>query len=275
METFPCPGCAEPMPVSLEVCPACRRPRSEAEVDVARAARAAYARHQEASKRRLLVSFLALLAAGGVYAAREKWLPAVRAQKSAFDAELERTARLQNVAPVSPAAESAVAAAVSTARAEAAAAAAAPAPAAPAPRPPSGPAKPMPEPPPPQAEHVRLYGVVYDLETLSPVYPVRLFFDISGFGKMEVGVNEQGHWQTDILLKSIDEGVTLTVRADGYLEGALLDDSVPYLERTQESRLGTLAETTPADLGTLRVPNARGQFLEMGLALVPAKKPAR
>lgn len=276
MESFPCPGCAEPMPVGTEVCPACRRPRSEEEVDAARAARAAFAERRRSLRLRL-VALAALAAAGaGAFLQRDALRSLARGAGAGLAADYERIANPAGAKPLSP---EAVVAAMEASRREtaetpappAADAPAAPAPAAPAPADP-GPVQPFDDPGLPNPHAVRVYGIVYDLDTLRPVHPARLIFSMGERAVAECGTDSRGRYQLDFAPEQLEEGLSVAVTSPGYRDGQLEESGQPYRLRETASRQGTAEETVDSDLAPLRVgrPDSRG-LVALDLVLLPAK----
>lgn len=268
METFPCPGCAEPMPAGLEVCPACRRPRTEDELDQARAARRAFAERRQALRRRLVALAALAVAGAGAYARRDALRAALGASTASLAADYERIANPAGAVPLSSAA---VVAAMESARAEASTPS--PEPAAPAPPADPGPVQPFDDPGLPHPSSARVFGVVYDLGTLRPVYPARLVFSGGGRAVSECGTDARGRYQMDFVPEQIAEGLSVSVTSPGYRDGQLEDSGSPYRSRSAASRRETMEETVDSDLGPLRVgrPDSRG-LVALDLVLLPAKK---
>lgn len=268
------------MAVGVEVCPACRRPRSEDEVDAARAARGEHAASLRARRARLAVLGALAALSAGAYSQRQALRAAAGRAVAGLRAEFER---VSNPSGAKPASASAAVAAAQAARAESAvnapappaaegsapaSAAAPPAPSEAAPDP--GPVRPYEEPGSPFPEQARVYGVVYDMVTLRPVHPARLLFRLPNNGVSEAATDAQGRYRIDLFISHLDEGVSVSVTAAGYREGQLEDGGQPYRMRTLKSRQGTIEETAPSDLEPLRVgrPDSRG-LVPLDLVLLP------
>lgn len=257
MTTVPCPGCSAPLTVEQEVCERCRRPRDEGEIERGRQALAdAYSNRRGLPWRLLRWTAAASLAAVAFHS-RAPLRARLGQARAAFSAEMERV----------------------RSGGRPAAAAAAPSLASPAADTPSSPPPPLlaaPATPPerPQADVRRVYGVVYDLETLKPVSRARLrFYQRGGETVMDAYTDAEGHYASSLHENYFEKDVILSVTAPGYRDGQLEDTQSPYRERTLEQRLRVLAGTSDHELGDVVVPRSGTQLIQMDLVLLARKPP--
>lgn len=106
------------------------------------------------------------------------------------------------------------------------------------------------EPPPPDGATrgaVRVYGVVYGLTGLEPAATATVTF-LGSAGPYKVVTDDAGHYQVDLPAKLVEEGLAVSVTAEGYRAGQLEDGDPPYLDRTDEQRRAVLDELGPTDL---------------------------
>ncbi len=261
MATVPCPGCRAPLELAQELCPACRRPRGPDEIDDARRALYEAGERRKALPRRLALWALVAAAAAGLFSQRR--------------IIGERLARVRPPAPAPAPAASPVEEALGAARAEAAGAAL---PVAAEPvreKAADGPARSASPPPPPAPNLRRLYGLVYDLETLGPVLRARVLIkNPVTNSSWVVYTDRDGHYMSEHYLDDFAAGLIVSVTAEGYRDGHLEESGSPYRERSLESRRLTLEETTDSDLGPTRVPRGDGApSVELDFAVLPAKRP--
>ncbi|MDX6770050.1 MAG: carboxypeptidase-like regulatory domain-containing protein, partial [Elusimicrobiota bacterium] len=140
---------------------------------------------------------------------------------------------------------------------------------------PAGPARPPEPPPPPFANQRRVYGVVYDLETLRPVAGARVLIAprAGGAGQEQV-TDRDGHYLADLFREQFAAGQLVSVSAPGYRPGQLEESGSPYRERSLESRRATLEETTDSDLEpTLLKASDDGGLVPFDLVVLPERAP--
>jgi hypothetical protein len=273
METVPCPGCAAPLPVHQEVCPACRRPRDQGEIDAGLdALREKAARRKRLPLKVLLWAGLAA-AAWGAWTAREavtRPLAGLRAQLES-DYEKARTPHAPE-GPISPAAQ-AVVGAIKTVRGEAAEA---PRPAQASPAPAAATADQRPavrpaEPAEPQPVSRRVYGVVFDLLTARPVAGASVVFGEGTTLESRTTTDSEGHYVVDLPYLPGERLALARVQAPGYA-GQLEDAEPTYLERTAAQRRTVFDELSPSDLEPPALRFGEGKHLfAYDMAAVPAK----
>jgi hypothetical protein len=105
-------------------------------------------------------------------------------------------------------------------------------------RPSEGPAIPM----------RRLYGVVYDIESLRPVSGAQVKFSVSG-GDLawSTKTDQRGHYQIDVI-ENPRNVMLVSAEAPGYRKGALEDSDPPLRLSKAKRRRSLVEETTDHDL---------------------------
>ncbi|UPT73513.1 MAG: carboxypeptidase-like regulatory domain-containing protein [Elusimicrobiota bacterium] len=104
----------------------------------------------------------------------------------------------------------------------------------------------------PTEEHAiptrRLYGVVYDIETLRPVSGAQIKFSVSG-GNLTwaTKTDQRGHYQID-LIENPQHVILVSAEAPGYRKGALEDSDPPLRLSKAKRRRALVEETTDHDL---------------------------
>lgn len=268
-ETIPCPGCKAPLSRTVEVCAQCRRPSSESDFAAAREAVLA-AKSRRTRRVKAVVSSLFLPACvAALLVRREDALRLYGAARAEVTRRLDEVSRpAEPGKPLSPQAK-ALLGAMSKAVPLPDAPAAAPPPAAPppAPRPPRVARRPE-APAEPAAGMVRVFGVVYDLDTAAPVAGAALRFQ--GFGRNAWGTaaDADGYFTLDIPAPFFDEAILASVTAGGYREGQLEDSPSPYFERPAEMRRAVIEQLAPSDLEPLPV-RSRQNLVPLDVVLVP------
>lgn len=274
-ETIPCPGCAAPLSRSIDVCAKCRRPCSESDFEAARSA-ALEAKSRRSRRWRSAVSALFLPVCAAILLVRREELVSLY---SSARAEVSR--RLDEAArpavpgkPLSPEAQ-ALLGAIQKATPKGAAPekpAAVPLPPAP-PAPPAAPrvARRPPAPPEPTGQAdglVRVFGVVYDLDTAAPISGAAIRIRGSGQDAWGASTDADGFYIIAIPMPYMQEGLTAVITAAGYREGQLEDSPAPYFERPAEVRRAVIDQLAPSDLEPLPV-RSRQSLLPLDAVLVP------
>lgn len=118
----------------------------------------------------------------------------------------------------------------------------------------------------------RMYGVVYDLQTLRPVAGAEVRFTVRNREIFwTVRTDEKGHYQIDVMT---DPALLVSARSPGYREGALEDKDPPFRQRPAKSRRAALEETTDWDLEPFPV-RPHGDYdslLQLDLVMFPERK---
>jgi hypothetical protein len=125
----------------------------------------------------------------------------------------------------------------------------------------------------PMPGELRVHGMVYDLKTKVPLQNVKIKFQQRQSGSIwETTTDTRGHYQVGIF-KNIADLVTVMIEAPGYRKGLLEDQDPPYRERAPQSRADLIAETTDSDLEAvpLRYPDS-AQIVKLDLVLIPLAK---
>jgi hypothetical protein len=120
---------------------------------------------------------------------------------------------------------------------------------------------------------LRVQGSVYDLATALPVPNVKVRFELShSDAKWEATTDGNGRYQVS-LYKNASEAITVMIEAPGYRKGLLEDSDPPYRERSAPSRAALIKETTDSDLEPVPLRyKASAQIVELDLALIPQVK---
>ncbi len=274
MSAILCPGCSAPLRLASAVCESCGRPWSEDEIERARAALV------EAHLRRkrlpvVIVAWVLVAAcAAGIYYRREIVLGLLAGVKADFVHEMNAQSKRDPGKPLSPMAQQLIGA-LRVPRGEnqtvVTVAADRPAPLIKAP-PRAARRPPEPQAPPPHwGALTRVYGVVYDMNTASPVAGAAIVFRASGGMVWSTSTDPDGFYVTDLPTNLVNKGgVEATVTATGYREGQIEDVDPPYFERTEEQRLDALSQLSPSDLESFPV-RARPSaiLLPLDVVLVP------
>lgn len=169
------------------------------------------------------------------------------------EAELARNPRKRNPAGAeTPPAVAAAEAAVAAAPVAPPAPGAAPKSTAPTP-PPEAPeaeiAVPAIRPSDPEPEFRRIFGVVYDMETLRPLKgAIILFREPRSNSLWTATTDAAGHYTVDIPKTRIATGVVATIQAPHYRAAQVEDADPPYRSRERAERLAAAAEFSPVDL---------------------------
>lgn len=121
----------------------------------------------------------------------------------------------------------------------------------------------------------RVYGVVYDMKSLRPIASAVVKMTLSRTGSVpridpETRTDGNGRYQLDFVPFPSDDAPIVTATADGYRDGQIEDPELSYLQRPQAERLQFIAEITPVDLDSvpLRYP-ASEVLIPLDLVLVP------
>lgn len=271
-ETIPCPGCKAPLSRSVEVCATCRRPSSESDFAAARDAVLA-AKSRRTRRLKAVASSLFLpVCIAALLVRREDALRLYTAASAEVTRRLEEASRPATPGkPLSPEAKAllgVMSKAVPVPDAPAAAAR-------PSPPPPSPPAPRVarrPEAPAEATGHadglVRVFGVVYDLDTAAPIAGAAARFRGSGHNVWGAVTDADGFYIVDIPRPFFDEAIFAVFSAGGYREGQLEDSPSPYFERPAEMRRAVIEQLAPSDLEPLPV-RSRLPLLALDVVLVP------
>lgn len=268
------------------VCPHCRTPRDEREIEegIERVQKEAELARKKPRAVKLAAAAAVLCAAvwlaGGRIAgfAAHAWNEfAAEVEKTRQPGHWRKSADPLSIAPAAPAAAAAKPEVTVSSYIYLATPSPAPAPAAP---PPAEPLTPTPKvgvvilPPsqPPQSPNeLRVQGEVYDLETALPVPNVVVRFTQNS-SAWEATTDSTGRYQIGIF-KNMPGQISVMIEAAGYRKGLLEDQDPPYRERSAASRAGRIAETADSDLDPVPLrfrPSA--ETVQLDLVLVP---PAR
>lgn len=277
MDKILCEGCSAPLRLGVETCENCRRPWSEDEIERAKA------RAVEAHQRRkrlpvvILAWLLAAACAAGLYSRREILLGLAAGAKADFQREVDAQIKPDPSKPLSPMARQLVAALRVPGPEPKTVTVVASSPLVKGPpRVAHRPAQPQ-EPPKHLGAMTRLYGVVYDMHSVSPVNGASLVFRASGGMAWSASTDEDGYYVVDVPTNIVDKGgIEATVSASGYREGQIEDVDPPYLERTEEQRLDALSQLAPSDMEPFTV-RARpsSSVVALDVVLVPLARAAR
>jgi hypothetical protein len=274
-EIFPCPGCAAPLSRDTEVCAKCRRPWSESDFEAVRAA-ALEAKSRRSRRVRTAVGVLILPVCAAVLLLRRE--EAAGLYSSVRDEVSRRLDEASRPAvpgkPLSPEAQALLGAIgkVSPPGKKPEKPAVAPLP----PPPPAAPAAPRVArrpPAPPETEGpadglVRVFGVVYDLDTAAPISGATVRIRGQGQDSWGAATDADGFYIVAIPAPYMQEGLTAVYSAAGYREGQLEDSPAPYFERTAEMRRAVIDQLAPSELEPLPV-RSRLPLLPLDVVLVP------
>lgn len=268
-ETIPCPGCKAPLSRTVEVCAQCRRPSSEGDFAAARDAVLAAKSRRTRRVKSVVASLFLPVCVAALLVRREE------AVKLYSAARAEVTRRLEEVSkpaapgkPLSPQAK-ALLGAMGKAVPVPDAPAAVPRPAAPPPPPRPSRVERRPEAPSePAAGMVRVFGIVYDLDTAAPVAGAALRFQGFGANVWGTAAGADGVYTLDIPAPFFDEMIFASVTAPGYRAGQLEDSPSPYFERPTEMRRAVIEQLAPSDLEPLPV-RSRQALVPLDVVLVP------
>ena len=290
MVSVPCPRCGKPVGLEEVICPHCRTPRDEMELEEGRDTVRQEARRL---KRRPLLAGASLAAAallGSVWFFRGLWVAPLGTAWKGFEAEVEKTRDpghwikekpVEQLSGSVPEAEVAVSSFIFLPRLEPTShqasyqsAEEAPAPM-PVLTPPSAAQPPALEAPasPPQPGELRVQGTVFDLATAKPVGGVEIRFRATtNEARWETTTNAHGRYQ--ISFYNHDSApVQAMIEAPGYRKGLLEDRDPSYRERSPQSRKDLIAETTDSDLEPVPLRYKQGeQTVEVDLALIPQER---
>ncbi|MEQ1920379.1 MAG: carboxypeptidase-like regulatory domain-containing protein [Elusimicrobiota bacterium] len=284
MLTVSCPGCSKPLSLAEEVCPHCRRPRDENEIEKGHEDARQEAIRLKDRPRRILVRVTAAAAVAGAltlaWSSRDAAAVRFQAAWTDFNVEVQRArdplshAKPQTTAD--PSLLSDVAASLSNPENPVNPAKPAnPAPVAvhvapPVETPDATP--PAPPPAPMQDMECMVYGVVYDLATKKSVAHARIIFRTADSATQEAVTNENGHYFIP-LRKNPGFLTTAMIEARGYRRGLLEDKDPPFRERSFEDRVAVMDETLDSDLDPvpIRYP-PRARLISLDLVLVPEQK---
>lgn len=295
-QTVPCPGCALPMGLDEEVCPHCRRPRDELEIERGKQDLADAALRERRRPYVLAARAAAGLALLGLFLARHLIAGRARAVLSRGSAEIERYRDPDYIAgrppgttkpamAEEPPAPEPLPAPVRTPAAPAQPAFR-PAPAAPAPPPaaptkPAAPARrkagPAPVPVPPGNVSWVFYGVVYDMATADAVAgaKVRVRRDGESWGVTALS-DQNGVYRVYVPRNFGEEVFLVEATAPGYRAGQVEDREPPWRESPEKERLEAMSELTGHDLDPIpRRPKEGDGLLGVDILLLPAAKDAR
>ena len=284
-ETVPCPGCAAPMGLDQEVCPACRRPRDEQEIQ-----RGRDLLRENAEKRRrrpFLAARWALVVAALVLAFRQRQFlfgltAGLRDEVHQEIKNVENPPLPKGTAPKTAMGAAAIAMLGGPPSAKARAQPAeteASAPPASSSTPPKIAVRPK-EPKEPGNGYLRLYGVVFDLKSLRPIANATVNLGLAGgdgshneYVRLTDG---DGAYQIDFIPFTVDASASVTVSADGYRDGQIEDPEGSYLRRPLKERLELIAEFTPTDLESVPLRyRSTDTIIPLDMALVPEEAPAK
>ncbi|MDD5302345.1 MAG: carboxypeptidase-like regulatory domain-containing protein [Elusimicrobia bacterium] len=291
MTTVPCPRCGMLVGLEEEICPHCRAPRDDMEMEEGRA----FVRKEELRLKRrpkiIAARVVAAVLLASVWFLRGFVTAPLGSAWREFQAEVEKTRQpshwIKDKAVEPPTA--------SNTRPEVAVSSFiylnAPPPA------PQGPAEPPPDPaaaaapaavvatplsviadpayapPPPSPGELRIHGQVYDLETKLPVNNAKVQFrQPRSDAKWEATTDAAGRYQVG-LYKDPSDGILVMIEAPGYRKGLLEDRDPPYRERSPQSRADLIAETVDSDLEAVPLRyKESAQIVELDLVLVPQAK---
>jgi len=127
-----------------------------------------------------------------------------------------------------------------------------------------------PAPIPPDGPFRRFYGVIFDLDTLQPLGGVKILFKGKGHEHgLTTTTNSRGHYQIDFF-KGTDGELSVSAEIPGYRPGLLEDKEPSLLERGAKARQAVIAELVEGDLDPipLRFRESAG-LVELNLAVVP------
>jgi hypothetical protein len=259
METAPCPGCAAPLKFDQDVCPSCRRPCSADDFERARESLAASSGARRRAAKSAAFWLAAAACAYGLYLCRGPLAGLLDGARDELKHEMDAASAPAAGRPLSPAARQLLGT-LSGGRV------------APPPAPPGPPriAERPQEPEAPGPGSKRLYGVVYDLSSASPVAGAQIVFQKGGDSRL-ANTDADGHYSVDLEESWFVDGLTAVVTAGGYREGQIEDVDPPYLERTPEERLSSLEQLSPSDLEALPVrARPRASRVPFDIVLVPS-----
>ncbi len=306
-DSVPCPGCALPMGLDEEVCPHCRRPRDEREIE-----RGKQALIDEESRLRnrpkvLALRSAALLAATVLFFSRHALYQAAAELKNRGSAEIERysdpdfiagrpplaTGPVLDVPALAPDAKPSAEAPPPPSPRMVFTAPSRPAPVmAPAAAAPAGPstasASPRPAharaararkrravlPPPPAAPSLGqflFYGIVFDMATAAPIARARVTIRLAA-GEMDGSTltDENGYYEIRVAHRTSENSFFVEASAPGYREGQVEDHDPSWLEATDEARLTAMGELTGHDLDPIpRNPPDGDGLVSLDLLMLP------
>lgn len=153
---------------------------------------------------------------------------------------------------------------------------------------------PVPEDPLPESHPdnrlLRIYGVVYDLESQRPIAGARVEFTYEGYPNSPIKISYEdhkrhffqevtdadGHYIVDLDRIHVERrDLFVSVRAEGYRTGALEDTDPPMFERAAADRHAKADETTDSDLDRIRVTaSPSSNVVELDLVMLRDKRPA-
>lgn len=268
-ETIPCPGCAAPVNRSLEVCSKCRRPCSESDFEAARAAALAAKSRRSRRWRSAAAALFLPVCAALLLVRREEFLALYSSARAEVSRRLDEASRPSVPGkPLSPEARALLGAIQKvTPKGEA------PEKPAAAPLPPAPPAPPRvarrpPAPPEAAVGLVRVFGVVYDLDTAAPISGAAIRIRGGGQDFWASSTDADGFYTVDIPAAYMQESLTAVFTAAGYREGQLEDSPASYFERPAEVRRAVIEQLAPSELEPLPV-RSRQPLLPLDVVLVP------
>lgn len=127
-----------------------------------------------------------------------------------------------------------------------------------------------PVPPHPGGQTRRFYGVIYDIDSLKPIGGAKIRFapKSSDHGWTAIS-DDQGRYQIDFS-NGVDSGLFVSAEVPGYSPGLLEDKDPPLLERTREARLAIMSELTEGDLDPIPLRfRESADLVEFNLIVVP------
>ncbi len=279
MDSVPCPRCGKPVGLEEMICPHCRAPRDNMEMEEGRMlARKEEFRLQRRPK---------LIAAGAAAAvllvaawfSRGYVTSRLGVAWREFQLEVENTRQpgrwnqdhtVESSAAANTRPEVAISSFIYLSQN------------APAPEPPPVPVTMTPLTPTPVpantqfdlASHpgaIRVQGTVYDLSTKMPVGNVPIRFKLAG-ATQNARTDTLGRYQW-VFLRSDADDITIMIEAPGYRKGLLEDPDPSFRERSPQSRAALIAETTDGDLEPVPLRYQRSaQIVELNLAIIPQAK---
>ncbi len=132
-----------------------------------------------------------------------------------------------------------------------------------------------PMPPNPAPSFHRVYGVVYDLETIRPIAGAQLLFRTK-HGTVGIGMTDAaGHYRIDLTKGNNSGEVTVSIPdgVPGYRSGLFEDKDPPLRERDKDARLMMMSETTDSDLEPVPLRfKQSAELIQFDLVLVPLAK---
>ncbi|MFI5344753.1 MAG: carboxypeptidase-like regulatory domain-containing protein [Elusimicrobiota bacterium] len=224
MKKMACVGCGMPMDAVIGVCPHCRRPNDENEIELA-STQAQRGRLEERNRYKRIAAWgvVAVLTTGLILGHKEL-MSVYGVWRAQFDKALDHAADGGDAAP---AAQIGVSASSGTAQS---------APGAEAVKVSTVIAYSPPVDPPIGEEQWGVAGRAIDLKTLKPIWGARLTFQVaSGGGGFDAYTDKLGEFRV-VLPKGVPDGFTVHYSTPGYAPVAMCERDIPYLTLSASDR---------------------------------------